>query len=337
MSVISDSDIQRLIALIKADETINTEELIRTNESLRSRTTMRVGGPARLLAEPGTEAEAIALITAAGIAGIPFVVIGNGSNIVVSEKGVDALVICFADRFAAVFEVRQDDLPGIPTDKVGNPIPDASERSYFCAQSGALLSSVATRVAKAGGAGMEFAGGIPGSIGGAVYMNAGAYGAEMADVVAFARVIDSDGAVREYRVDQMEFGYRKSRFSKSGGIVLTVYLAVKRDEPRAILSRMSELGDKRASCQPLNMPSCGSAFKRPPGHYAGVLIEQAGLKGFSIGGAQVSPKHAGFIVNTGEATAQDIFELSNHIIRTVRERSGVTLDPEICFIGFDER
>ncbi len=348
MRGISDSDIERFAAILRADirtsaraplqaaDFLNPDALVRMNQSLQSLSTMRVGGPARLLAEPGSEAEAIALIQAARTAGIPYIVIGNGSNIVASEKGVDALVIRFADRFAAVSEADPADLRGALTDKDGNSLRDVPERLYFRAESGALLSSVAARAAKAGGAGMEFAGGIPGSIGGAVYMNAGAYGSEMADILAFARVVDSDGEVRDYRVDQMELGYRESRFSTKGGTVLTVYITLKRDDPQAILSRMSELNAKRASCQPLNMPSCGSAFKRPPGHYAGALIEQAGLKGFSIGGAQVSVKHAGFIVNKGNATAQDIYDLSGHIIRTVREQTGVTLDPEICFLGFNE-
>jgi UDP-N-acetylmuramate dehydrogenase len=308
---------------------------IRFDESLHRFSTMRVGGPARLLAEPGNEKDAVALIQAARTVGIPFFVIGNGSNIVVSDRGIDALVVRFAERFADVSEVTPEDLPGIPSDMDGNPIPDASDRVYYRAESGALLSSVAVRAAKAGGAGMEFAGGIPGSIGGAIRMNAGAYGAEMGDILLFARSLDADGEVRDYRVDQMELGYRESRFSKKGGTVLSVYLSLKREDPQAILTRMSELNAKRASCQPLNMPSCGSAFKRPPGHYAGAMIEQAGLKGFSIGGAQVSVKHAGFIVNTGNATARDIYDLSQHIIRTVREQSGVTLDPEICFLGFE--
>ena len=346
MSGISDSDIERFQAILhanclardpfQADDFSDPKTLIHADQSLQGFLTMRVGGPARLLSEPGTEAEAIALIQAAQTAGIPYIVIGNGSNIVVSEKGIDALVIRFADRFASVSEIESADLPGTPAIKDGNPLPDGSEHLFYRVESGALLSSVAARAAKAGGAGMEFAGGIPGSIGGAVYMNAGAYGSEMADILLFARAIDSDGVVRDYRVDEMELGYRESRFSIKGGTVLIVYLSLKRDDPQAILLRMSELNTKRASCQPLNMPSCGSAFKRPPGHYAGALIEQAGLKGFSIGGAQVSVKHAGFIVNTGDASAQDIYDLSRHIIRTVREQTGVTLDPEICFLGFDK-
>lgn len=347
MSVISDSDIERFRAILRsgqdsckdavfgADDVKDPWAELRVDESLRRFSTMRVGGPARLLAEPESEKDAVALIRAARTVGIPCFVIGNGSNIVVSDRGIDALVIRFAERFADISEVTTEDLPGIPSDKNGNPIPDPSERIYYRAEPGALLSSVAARAAKAGGAGMEFAGGIPGSIGGAVRMNAGAYGAEMADILLFARSLDLDGEVRDYRVDQMELGYRESRFSKKGGTVLSVFLSLKRDDPQAILSRMGELNAKRASCQPLNMPSCGSAFKRPSGHYAGALIEQAGLKGFSIGGAQVSLKHAGFIVNTGDATARDIYDLSKHIIRTVREQSGITLDPEICFLGYE--
>ncbi len=346
MSVISDSDIGRLRAILRPgpdtqrDAVIGTEDAkeswgeLRVDESLQRFSTMRVGGPARILAEPGSEEETIALIRAAESVGIPYITIGNGSNIVVSDRGVDALVIRFAERFSDVSEVTPEDLPGIPPDQDGNPIPDLSGLLFFRAEAGALLSSVAVRAAKAAGAGMEFAGGIPGSIGGAVRMNAGAYCSEMADILIFARVIDPDGEVRDYRVDQMELGYRESRFSKKGGIVLSVWIALKRGDPREILMRMSELNAKRAASQPLNLPSCGSAFKRPPGHFAGALIEQAGLKGFSIGGAQVSVKHAGFIVNKGGATAQDIYDLSKYIIRTVREQSKVTLDPEICFLGF---
>ncbi|MDD3959429.1 MAG: UDP-N-acetylmuramate dehydrogenase [Clostridiaceae bacterium] len=335
MKRISDTDIPVMRSLL-AEEGVHEQMLLRENVDLRLQTTMRVGGPARLFAEPENEDQAVALLRAAKSLGVPYIVIGNGSNIVVADSGAEALIIRLADRFSEITEVKRRDLPSEPSDKDGNPIPDEPERICYRVQAGALLSSVAVRAAKAGGAGMEFAGGIPGSIGGAVYMNAGAYGSEMSDILVFARSVDPDGTLRDYRVDEMELGYRSSRFSRKGGVLLSVYLLLGRDKPEAILARMSELNGKRASCQPLNMPSCGSAFKRPPGHYAGALIEQSGLKGFSIGGAQVSTKHAGFIVNTGNATAEDIRQLSAHIIGTVLEKTGVMLEPEICFIGFDK-
>lgn len=331
----SGPDINRLSAELKVQGILDPVRLLRTGERMSGHTTMRVGGPARIFAEPENEEEAIALVIAARRCKIPYMVIGNGSNLVISDRGIDALVICFSGGVSDVREISCTDLPGEPADRRGTKRPVDSNRLFYYAQAGALLSSVAARVARAGGAGMEFAGGIPGSIGGAVYMNAGAYGSEIADVTAFIRVLDPDGIVRNYRIDQSDMGYRSSRFSKSGGVVLSVFLMLSKDAPEAILERMSALNAKRCACQPLNLPSSGSAFKRPCGHYAGALIEQAGLKGFSIGGAQVSEKHAGFIVNSGDATAQEVYELSRYIIRTVREQTGVTLEPEICFLGFD--
>jgi UDP-N-acetylmuramate dehydrogenase len=186
---------------------------------------------------------------------------------------------------------------------------------------------------------MEFAAGIPGSIGGAVFMNAGAYGNQMSDVVYQSVCLTPEGDMRTVTGDEHEYGYRTSRYLTHGGIVLSVILRLYPGDIQQIMGRINELGAKRCASQPLSMPSAGSVFRRPEGHYAGALIQDAGLKGFCVGGAQVSEKHAGFIVNAGQATAQNVFDLVNIIIAKVKADTGVTLEPEIRFVGrgFDRK
>lgn len=285
---------------------------------MASRTSMRVGGFARLFAEPENLDELEMLISAAKAMNIPIELIGNGSNVVVSDQGVDGLVIHLSDGFSTVS--IQDD-------------PLEPENCLVIAQAGASLSGVAMKAARAGLSGMEFAAGIPGSIGGAVYMNAGAYCREMKDVTQTVDCLDEHGRRTVFACEDLDFGYRESRFSKIGGIVLSATFRLGKDESGTLLQKIAEMNGKRATCQPLNMPSAGSVFKRPTGYFAGALIEQAGLKGYSIGGAEVSSKHAGFIVNTGKATAGDVYALVHHVIRAVKEQSGVELEPEIRFIG----
>jgi UDP-N-acetylmuramate dehydrogenase len=294
------------------------KDRIRRDENMASRTSMRVGGFARLFAAPENLDELELLISAAKSMSIPIELVGNGSDIVVSDQGVDGLVIHLCDGFSMV-SIQED--------------PLAPDNCLVIAQAGASLSGVAMKAARAGLSGMEFAAGIPGSVGGAVYMNAGAYCREMKDVIQTVECLDEHGRRTVFPCEDLDFGYRESRFSKIGGIVLSATFRLGKDDSVTILQKIAEMNGKRAACQPLNMPSAGSAFKRPAGHFAGALIEQAGLKGFSIGGAEVSCKHAGFIVNTGKATAKDVYALVQHVISAVKEQSGVELEPEIRFIG----
>lgn len=206
--------------------------------------------------------------------------------------------------------------------------------NHLKAQAGALLVRVAKMAAKEGLSGLEFASGIPGTIGGAMVMNAGAYGGEIKDVVTKVRVLLPDGTIRDYTGEEMAFGYRKSRVIEEQGIVLEAELELKADDPEAIAARMEALKEKRVSKQPLEYASAGSTFKRPEGYFAGKLIEDAGLRGFRVGDAQVSEKHCGFVINRGNATASEIMELIQEVQKRVYEQSGVRLEPEVKLLGF---
>lgn len=291
---------------------------IKINEPLSRHTTMRVGGSADLYAEPSGLLEVAALFHAAQKCGLPIFVMGNGSNLVVSDLGIAGLVIGLGDALSRIW-FEED-----PLDKQAVLV-----HSY----AGALLSQVAMACAKRGLAGMEFAAGIPGSIGGAVFMNAGAYGNQMSDVVYQSVSLTPQGDMRTLTGQEHAFDYRKSYFLTNGGIVLSVVLRLFPGESQAIMAKISELNGKRAASQPLTMPSAGSAFRRPEGYYAGALIQDAGFKGYRVGGAQVSEKHAGFIVNAGQATAKDIYDLSILIKEKVYRDTGVILEPEIRFVG----
>ena len=241
-------------------------------------------------------------------------IIGNGSNILVRDGGFDGVIIKLGDAFT---KIEQDG-------------------KRITAGAAALLSTVSKEAAQRGLTGMEFAGGIPGSLGGAVYMNAGAYGGEMKDAVKSVKAISPDG-MREYTSDvsELALSYRHSIFTENGDIVTEVTLELENGDKAEIEKTMRELAEKRSAKQPLKFPSAGSFFKRPEGYFAGALIEEAGLKGLSVGGAQVSPLHAGFIVNTGGATASDVISLMKLVQNTVKDKSGIELVPEVRIIGRD--
>jgi len=287
-------------------------------EAMRRHTTMRVGGPADLYVEPAGLMEVTALCNAAKLSGLPSVVIGNGSNLVVSDDGIEGLVIMLGEALSRVW--FEDD-------------PEDEHFVFVHAFSGALLARVAMVCAKRGLAGIEFASGIPGSIGGAVFMNAGAYGDQMSDVVYRSIFLTPEGDLKTLTGGEHQYGYRTSYFASHEGIILSVALRLPKGDPKTIMNRIVELNAKRAAMQPISLPSAGSVFKRPEGQYAGVLIENAGLKGYTIGGAQVSEKHAGFIVNIGKATAKDVYDLVKKIQDEVMKNTGVALEPEIRFIG----
>ena len=271
-----------------------------------------MGGPADVLFLPESEAQLIQGMAIARETGTPCVVIGNGSNLVVRDGGIRGLVIALGEGMAAI--VRTGDT--------------------LTAWAGASLARVAAYAQASGLAGLEFASGIPGTLGGGCAMNAGAYGGQLSDVLIDARVL-LNGEARTLTVDEMQMGYRTSLPLREGGIVISARFALKPDAPEAIAERMRELNARRRDKQPLNYPSAGSTFKRPEGYFAGALIEQAGLKGRRVGGAQVSPKHAGFIVNTGDATATDILTLIGVVQEAVETRFGVRLETEVRILGED--
>ena len=241
---------------------------------------------------------------------IPCIILGNGSNLLVGDKGIRGVVVC---------------LKNMDTIKV------CGDEIY--AEAGAILSRVSNAAVGAGLAGLEFASGIPGSVGGAVYMNAGAYDHEMNEIIKSVEYMDMQGNFYEIPGEKCEFGYRTSKFTGDEYIILGCTLKLNPDNVDDIKTRIADYTQRRVSKQPIDKPSAGSTFKRPKGNFAGTLIDQAGLKGYSIGGAQVSEKHAGFVINTGSATAEDVLNLIEHIRKIVLEKSGVMLEPEVKMIG----
>lgn len=280
------------------------------NAPMSRYTTFRVGGLADVLFLPASVEELQQALAAAKAQGIPVCLIGNGSNLIVRDGGIRGLVIVLGEPFS---EVRVEGM-------------------QVWAQAGARLSAVAAAAQRAGLAGLEFASGIPGTLGGGCAMNAGAYGGELKDVLLWADVL-LDGELRRLSRDEMEMGYRSTMPLRRGAIVVSACFELRRDDPEAIQERMRDLANRRREKQPLNLPSAGSTFKRPEGHFAGALIEQCKLKGCRIGGAQVSEKHAGFIVNVGEATAADILNLIEHVQRVVQAQTGVHLETEVRVLG----
>ena len=276
------------------------------DEPMGRHTTFRIGGPARRMAFPETESDLAALLDLAEREGYPYTVMGNGSNLLAPDKGLDRLVINTS---------RMDTVTVVGTG--------------IHALAGAALARVANAAQRAGLTGLEFAHGIPGTLGGGVCMNAGAYGGELCQVVQTVRAWFPGEGIVTLSGRECAFGYRRSLFTERPGVVLFVELALAPGDGEAIKARMEELAAKRRASQPLELPSAGSTFKRPEGYYAGTLIDQCGLKGAQVGGAQVSEKHAGFLVNTGGATCADVLALIKKVQETVRERTGVELEPEV--------
>ncbi|WP_302963380.1 UDP-N-acetylmuramate dehydrogenase [uncultured Adlercreutzia sp.] len=288
------------------------EAQVRADESLAEHTTFRIGGPAARLVLPRTEAQAADVVAACEDAGVPWRVLGCGSNVLAPDAGLSGVTMKLAENLSAV-----------------EALPDGRVR----AQAGATNEAVAEAALTAGLAGYEFASGIPGTVGGAAIMNAGAYDGQFSDVAVSVRCLVPDGeggwSAADVPAAKAAWGYRTSRMMDEGWVVLGATLQLAPDSPEAIRARMDDLRERRASKQPLEMPSAGSTFKRPEGHFAGALIQKAGCQGASVGGAQVSEKHAGFVVNTGNATAADVLALIAEVQRRVREASGVTLEPEV--------
>ena len=279
-------------------------------EPMKKHTTFRVGGPADVLVQPDETALA-AILALCRQYHVSYSFIGNGSNLLVGDKGIRGVVIEM-------------------TDPMGNIEVDGTK---ITAQAGAMLSKIANTAASNGLGGMEFAAGIPGSVGGAVVMNAGAYGGEMKDIIEKVYVLDENGAQLELDRDALDLGYRHSCIPEKKYIVTKVVLELVPRNEAEIRSEMKELNEKRAEKQPLQYPSAGSTFKRPEGYFAGKLIMDAGLRGYQVGGAQVPEKHCGFVINKGDATAADICQLMRDVSDKVQAQFGVVLEPEVKMIG----
>ena len=283
-------------------------------ESLNKYTTFRTGGKAERLLLPENIEEVKEAVSSCRASGEDYIVIGNGSNLLVSDKGYKGTVICISDKFGAI--------------KV--------DGDAIYAEAGAMLSAVARTARDNGLAGFEFASGIPGSLGGAVFMNAGAYGGEIKDVIKGVTAVSREtGEIKEMTKDELDLSYRHSIFTETGDIITEAVFEMEPADREAIEEKMKDLAEKRNSKQPLQYPSAGSFFKRPEGFFAGKLIQDAGLKGLSVGGAQVSEKHSGFIINTGNATATDIISLMHLVQNTVYDKFGVMLEPEVRIVGED--
>lgn len=287
------------------------KERVYVDEPMSRHTTFRVGGPADFFVTPKAKEEVRDVIRICKEAGMPYYIIGNGSNLLVSDAGYRGVIVQICKEMNEV--------------KV--------EGDLVKAQAGALLSGIAAKALGAELSGFEFASGIPGTIGGACVMNAGAYGGEMKDVLESVTVLTGEGKIIELGRNELELGYRTSVIAKKGYIVLGAVLKLERGDGEKIKTYMDELKEKRVTKQPLEYPSAGSTFKRPEGYFAGKLIQDSGLKGFTVGGAQVSEKHSGFVINKGNATAADVMELIRQVTAKVKEDTGVTMEPEVKQIG----
>lgn len=305
------------MTLVEELNNIMGQENVYEKEPMKNHTTFRIGGPADILVCPETDSSLIEGIQLCRSRKVPFYIIGNGSNLLVGDKGFRGVIFKICKNMNAVTMEESD------TDR----------KLYVKSGAGAMLAKLAKEVSAAGYTGFEFATGIPGTLGGAVAMNAGAYGGEMKQIIRSARIVDPSGDIRELALDELELGYRKSRIQAEHLIVLSVSMEFQKGDVQAILQKVDELSQQRKEKQPLEYPSAGSTFKRPEGYFAGKLIQDAGLKGYRIGDAMVSDKHSGFVVNVGEATAVQVRQLMHDVDEKVYEQFHVHLEPEVRCIG----
>ena len=301
-------------AVVEALQKFVPEENIHLQEPMAGHTTFRIGGPADCFLQLESEEQLKKVRRYLEMAGVPFFVVGNGSNLLVDDDGYRGVVAQVG--------------PGMSRITV--------EGKRLVAQAGASMAQAARAALEQGLTGLEFASGIPGTVGGGVVMNAGAYGGEMEQVVEQVTVLDKNGEVLELSRGDMEFGYRTSVIKNRPFIVLEVQLRLKAGAREEIALKMKELSGKRKEKQPLEYPSAGSTFKRPEGYFAAKLIEEAVLRGFAVGGAQVSEKHCGFVVNKGGATASDVRALMTQVQQRVQASAQVTIEPEVIMLGFEE-
>lgn len=306
-----DKDIYSELALVLG------KEQIKINEPMSMYTSFKVGGKADFLVEPNTAKEVADVVSLCKKQQIPYYVIGNGSNLLVGDKGYRGVIIHISTKLSSIFIEKKKE----------------SNSYTVTAESGILLSKLSHEIAMNELTGFEFAAGIPGSLGGAITMNAGAYDGQMKDCVIGATVIDEQGDIVYLNKEQLLFGYRMSAIQKRGLIVLSATFELVKGDKDTIFNKINDLNSRRKGKQPLEYPSAGSAFKRPTGYYAGKLIMDSGLRGFRIGDIMVSTKHCGFIVNVGQGTAKDVRRVIEHVIHTVDDKFGVILEPEIRFLG----
>ena len=295
---------KKLLSILK-------EEQVKKDEPMKSHTTFRVGGPADYFVTPQTAEEVAKVIEACTQEKVPYYIVGNGSNLLVGDKGYRGVVIQICKRMN---EIR-------------------TEENKIYAQAGALLSKIAAQALSNSLTGFEFASGIPGTLGGAVMMNAGAYGGEMKRVLASADVLTPEGEFLTLSLEELELGYRTSVVATKGYTVLGATIALEKGNPEEIKAYMDDLKERRITKQPLEYASAGSTFKRPEGYFAGKLIQDSGLKGYSVGDAQISEKHSGFVINRGNASAKDVLALIEHVQEIVEEKFGVHLETEVKRIG----
>lgn len=288
------------------------EERVKIQEPMSEHTTFKIGGNADFFIVPTSNEEVQKIVVLAKEQDVPYLFIGNGSNLLVSDEGIRGFVI----------EMTQ-----MNTIKI--------EENQVKAQAGVTLAELSKAVARQSLTGFEFAEGIPGTLGGAVTMNAGAYGGEINDVIVDATVLDDKGQIQTLSKEELELGYRTSIVGRKNYVVLDVTLSLEKGNQEEILDKMKDLSQRRREKQPLEYPSAGSTFKRPVGYFAGKLIDDTGLRGFTVGGAKISDKHCGFVINTGNATAQDVRNLIKEVQNRVEEKFGVRLETEVKFIGFD--
>lgn len=299
---------QRLYERLTA---VLAKERVLLSEPMKKHTTFRIGGPADYFVMPQSEEEAAAAVAVCREEQVPYSIVGNGSNLLVSDAGYRGVVIQIFKEMSGV----------------------EAEGTRIRAQAGASLARIAGAALEAGLAGFEFAAGIPGTLGGACVMNAGAYGGEMKDVLVNVTVLDESGRIRKLENAELELGYRTSIIAKKGYIVLGAEIELKSGSQDEIRERMNELREKRVSKQPLEYPSAGSTFKRPEGYFAGKLIQDAGLRGFRVGDAMVSEKHCGFVINAGEASAAEVDSLMRQVSERIQAQYGVALEPEVKRLG----
>ncbi len=287
------------------------ESNVKCDDPMKNHTTFKIGGNADYAVFPESEEQIIAVLRLAQSENIPVTILGNGSNVLIGDRGIRGIVII-----------------------IGKNMSNFSfDKDRVTAQSGILLSRLANVIYENALTGFEFASGIPGSLGGAIYMNAGAYGEEISSLVEEVTYIDSNFSIKTIKGAECEFGYRHTFFTNKDYIITSCTLKLEKGDKTAIKAKTDDLRERRTAKQPLDKPSAGSTFKRPEGYFAGALIEESGLKGFKFGGAEISEKHAGFVVNNNGATAKDVLGIINHAQKTVKDKFGVDLEPEVKIIG----
>ena len=312
--------------------TITDKSNVRLDEPMSRHTTFRIGGNADILVDVAAD-ELVDIIAACNEDNVPYTILGNGSNVLVGDKGIRGVTIIIGKRMSGITVDGSNAAEEGSIAGDGKLTDDSTDTQIITAEAGALLSKTANIALQHSLAGMEFASGIPGSVGGAVLMNAGAYGGEIKDILIDATIYTPKGGAEVRKNSELDLSYRHSRIMDEGGIILSARFQLKKGTYDDIKSVMTDLNNRRTEKQPLNYPGAGSTFKRPEGYFAGKLIQDAGLMGYRIGGAEVSTKHAGFVINADNATASDVRQLMQDVQDKVYEQNGVRLEPEVRFVG----